>query len=263
MTTLSKEERDLLWRIASCGQISEALKSESHPCRGVVDSQRPRTGLDLQVPEGWAGNLGAARVVFVSSNPSISEGPSELAERYPTRRCSEEEVVQFLGRRFDQTLDPPHVNAELRHRQNNGEFAPHPTRFWVGVKALAVELLGGEADPARNYVMTEVVHCKSKKELGVDAAVETCGTRYLNEILRLCPAKVVIVVGTKAQRRMARVVPEIAAEDQRNYIITARLGDHERTIAFVWHPTSMIRAELKTIAGLYGVEGLAKLQRAL
>lgn len=263
MTTPSKEERDLLWRIASCEEISDALNGGSHPCRRVLESQRPRSGLDLQVPEGWAGNLGAARVVFLSSNPSISEpGRSGFAERYPTRRCPEDEVVEFLGRRFDQTLDPPHVSADLRHRQTNGKFAPRPTRFWVGVKALAVELLGVEADPARNYVMTEVVHCKSKGEVGVAAAAKKCGTRYLNNILGLCPANVVIVLGTKAQKRIARVVPEIRA-DQRKYITTTTLGGRERTIAFVWHPTSMIRAELKTIAGLYGAEGLEQLQRAL
>ncbi len=70
--------------------------------------------------------------------------------------------------------------------------------FWTSVQRRAEELLGPTADPSVNYVMTEVVHCKSKNEIGVSQAAETCAKRYLNDILALTDAPIVVVVGKKS-----------------------------------------------------------------
>lgn len=86
-TSLSAKERELILRVARCKMIGRTHRENDHPCHAVVGSQGVTDGLDRQVPEAWAGNLGESRVVFLSSNPSISEAdagmPVDTAEAYP------------------------------------------------------------------------------------------------------------------------------------------------------------------------------------
>jgi hypothetical protein len=93
--------------------------------------------------------------------------------------AADEHIAEYLGRRFDQTVLPRPFVSGFRHLQADGQHAARPTAFWVQVHRRAMELLGSGADPARNYVMTEIVHCKSKMGEGVAAAAATCAGRYL------------------------------------------------------------------------------------
>lgn len=187
-SSLNDQERALLIRVARCPLIRAALGDSGHPCRGVVTVQDDAER-DRQVPEAWAGNLGDSRVVFVSSNPSISTaGQGQLpstAEAYPVAAWPEDKIVEFLGRRFDQSVRPRPFVRNFRRLQRDGHYAHKPTRFWPSMQRRAEELPGDSADPSRNYVMTEVVHCKSKGETGVAAAAATCAGRYLDDILSL------------------------------------------------------------------------------
>ena len=91
-----------------------------------------------------------------SAIPKIIHVPSRPSET----------IIAFQGRRFDQTLSAPFVKNG-RYLQRNGHYAQRPVKFWTSVQRRAEELIGPIADPSVNYVMTEVVHCKSKKEVGV------------------------------------------------------------------------------------------------
>jgi hypothetical protein len=157
---LSGQERALPIGVARCPLISDALSSASHPCHAVVAAQDVGER-ERQVPEGWAGNLRDSRVVFVSSNPSISvagqEQPPWTAEAYPVASWPDDKIVEFLGRRFDQTIQPRPFVRDFRHLQRDGQYSPKPTQFWLSIRHRAVELLGEDADPSRNFVMTEVV----------------------------------------------------------------------------------------------------------
>ena len=56
----------------------------------------------------------------------------------------------------------------------------------------------GKARPGEDFALSEVVHCKSKKEEGVASALSTCSGRYLNELLSCSGALVIVLVGKKA-----------------------------------------------------------------
>jgi uracil-DNA glycosylase len=119
----------------------------------------------------------------------------------------------------------------------------------------AIELLGPSADPSRNYVMTEVVHCKSSGETGVAAAAQTCAERYLDKILSLSAAPVVVVVGKQAHAMLKLRFPELCDPP---YLYTKELGGRPREVVFIWHPASRMKG--KTIAGLHGAESLDRLR---
>ena len=50
----------------------------------------------------------------------------------------------------------------------------------------------------RDYALTEIVHCKSKNEIGVTAVMAQCPQRFLLPILGCSAAKLVVAVGKKA-----------------------------------------------------------------
>ena len=255
---LSEQERALLLSVARCPLMTMASGDSGHPCHDVVNAQ-PHEDARRQVPEGWAGNLRGASVVFLSSNPAISVPASprlpETAEAYPVASCSDEEIAQYLGRRFDQAVIPSPFARDSRHLQLDGQYAARPTHFWVSMHRRASELLGPDADPSRNYVMTEVVHCKSSGETGVAMAARTCAGRYLDEILSLTAAPVVVVVGKRAHAMLELWSPGLFDPP---YLCTMDLGGRPRELVFIWHPAS--RRNGKTIAGLHGAESLDRLR---
>jgi hypothetical protein len=254
---VTSEERALLLKIARCPLIAEALQNWL-PCTEIVSAQQVASA-DRQVPEGWAGNLREARVLFLSSNPSISEAspgqPADAVEPSPTASSTDDEIVEFIGRRFDQTVTPAPWVRNDRSLLRNGRYWPRPTRFWMSIRARARELLGEAADPARNYVMTEVVHCKSKQEAGVTAAARTCAQLYLEGIVRLSAAPLVAVVGKKAHASLQAWLPSLPDPP---YVVRAELGGRQRTLVYISHPSSW--GEPKTIEALHGGETLRHLR---
>ena len=140
---VAADERALLLRIARCPLIAAAHLGW-RPCSQIVSAQKVADA-DRQVPEAWAGNLQDARVLFLSSNPSISEPgpgqPADAVEPFPTASSTDHEIVEFIGRRFDQTLLPAPWVRDDRSLLRNGRYWPTPTRFWVSIRARARELL--------------------------------------------------------------------------------------------------------------------------
>jgi hypothetical protein len=82
LQVISDKERVLLLKIARCRLITAAARDPGHSCHQVVAAQPGAEG-SRQVPEGWAGNLPGARVVFVSSNPAIGAPPDGQPPRRP------------------------------------------------------------------------------------------------------------------------------------------------------------------------------------
>lgn len=85
---LSKVE-ELALAIATCKEIKVACQEKKHPCNKIVLKQNNQASNTRQSPEPWAGSLEKAPLLFISSNPSISEGGSD-AENFPI-------VDYFLG----------------------------------------------------------------------------------------------------------------------------------------------------------------------
>src|ERR1700730_14295793 len=72
------------------------------------------------------------------------------------------------------------------------------------VRGRAAELYETQnVTPGRDYVLSEVVHCKSRENEGVELAVEECADRYLSRVLSCAAAKIVVVLGKITARIMA------------------------------------------------------------
>jgi hypothetical protein len=109
------------------------------------------------------------------------------------------------------------------------------TDFWVRTRGLAVDLFGGDVVPGWDYALTEVVHCGSRKEAGVDRAALTCGALYLERVIGLSPARVVVVLGDKARNTVRRV---FAYADPGTVSNPIRIAGKKRQFVFLAHPSA-------------------------
>jgi hypothetical protein len=147
------------------------------------------------LPEPWNGALESAPLLFISSNPAI-----DPRERYPTPTWKDEERIDFFRQRFSGGRE--RWTSEFRTLLKDGSYdvAPRAGKYWREIHNRAVELFGAGARPGIDYALTEVVHCKSGKNEGVEEARLECGSRYLDRVLEASPARVIILIGTHAWR---------------------------------------------------------------
>lgn len=178
---------DLLLEIALCPNVRDCIASpnDPHPCRAVVQTQKSRSLSDHQVPEPWSGALAEAPLLFVSSNPSISD-----TEEYPRWESSAERLRRYFNERFRES-----IREGLYPLQRDGGYPKTHVAFWAEARSRAAELFGPRVIPGIDYVLTEVVHCKSRKNMGVRDAVIECSSRYLDRLLAYSPARAIVPLG--------------------------------------------------------------------
>jgi hypothetical protein len=221
----------LIEEITHCPEVEAVWAGdELHPCRRVVTTQPADPGR-FQVPEPWAGHLHEAPILMISSNPSISE-----AEPYPTWDAATADRVGFFDDRFGD--GPTQVRDGVRHplieqRADGSWHSKNKVAFWRDCKANVEYLLQRPADPGVDYVMTEVVHCKSRREEGVDSALSLCVDRWLERVLAVSPAPAVVVLGQKAEEAIAA---HLGVQLPLWQVVEATLGGRRRLVLNVRHP---------------------------
>lgn len=224
---------------------------QSSPCQKIVSLQ---SVIAFQVPEPWSGQIDKASLLFISSNPSINE-----LEQYPSSSWSLEKADDFFENRF--TSKEEWVDEKMCALQLDGTRG-RSVRYWTAARSRASEILSKPRDqivPGIDFALTEIVHCKSRAEAGVSEARELCSTRYLERILAISAAKVLIVFGRSAQITMTNLFKS------RMTVIFNGLCEistgKRRLVAFLPHPSSF--EPLKTAGGCLGSEGLAALRSFL
>ena len=170
---------ELLLAIVRCPEIDRARAEAGHPCAGIVGLQ---TADAFQAPEPWRGHIDTTPILFLASNPSIG-GSYE----FPPARWSDDRIIDYYQRSFDR--DGGHID----------EKGYNSVAFWCGVRARATEILGRDAVPGVDFAITELVHCKSTGEQGVDRAHLTCAGRWLDRVLGVSGATVVVLLGSQAR----------------------------------------------------------------
>jgi hypothetical protein len=184
------DPKDLLLHIARCDEAQALVSSplRPSPCFKVVSSQGAKCWADFQVPEPWSGHIQTAPILFLSSNPSISQ-----VEDYPAGTAGNSLLWDFFDNRFDGHW----VQDGIRPRLQDGSYGK-AVPYWSHMRNRAEELLGRVARPGVDYALAEIVHCKSSMASGVPEALTPCSVRYLSRLLACSGAKVVVLVGKKA-----------------------------------------------------------------
>jgi uracil-DNA glycosylase len=227
----------LLNDIAYCENIHKVLLDNCNsPCEKIIKSQKNDYS-KLHLPEPWNGDIENCKILFISSNPSISS-----KEKYPDSEWEKAEVKDFFINRFSK--EKKWVKNELRPLLKNGDY-PSPknwVRFWAALRSMSKVLLDTKITTAGvDYAMTEIVHCKSQAEIGVADAIETCADKYLDRILKLSNAKVIICLGDKVSKLMKK------RYSINNKELVAQFLNEEKLIIFLPHPNARKVKKLEKI----------------
>lgn len=217
------EVRKLALDIGSCSEVSKALKDASHPCHDVVnwqaDQWQPQIleieNSRMHRPEAWTGDIVNAPILFLSSNPSF-----DSKENYPSWNLEEwpyEKVEDFSVNRFTSEIKRGYGASDgLSAKNNDRTIAKNgelllKVRYWHWARSMVAYLTDkdiSEVSAESDYAMTEIVHCKSKGEDGVKKARLKCKDKFLERILEISKAKLIIVSGKHACEDIKAVYPE-------------------------------------------------------
>ena len=182
------ERNELLLAIVNCPEIAKARGDAGHPCHSIVSLQPPER---FQKPEPWRGHIDTAPILFVSSNPSIRGDdqfpPAEWKDR-------PQHIINHYQRCFDDDANiPGHIDKATYNS----------VRYWTGARARAKEILGRPAKPGTDFALTELVHCKSEKEKGVAKAHLACAEHWLDRVIQVSAAAIIVLMGWQARDHCA------------------------------------------------------------
>ncbi|MFN8489582.1 MAG: hypothetical protein U0350_18505 [Caldilineaceae bacterium] len=224
---------DLLLEIARCPNVIKILEGNKyHPCHEIVKSQEVKLIDDFQIPEPWNGNIETARLLYLSSNPSISDNDEK--ELYPTWNWPEERIQDFFNHRFGGSKEQWVKNGKYAKKQE-GLYMERHQPYWTEMMNRSEELYGREVVPGLDYAFTEIVHCKSKNNCGVKVACNECTGRYLQRVLEISGASVIAVVGDKAKKGMSIILDRL---EEQHFIQPQLIAGKERIILFLAAPNS-------------------------
>ena len=205
---------ELLVAITRCPEIDRARADCRHLCADIVGCQK---AADFQAPEPWRGRIDTAPILFLSSNPSIADDdPFRASSR------TDAEIIEYYQRSFDP--DGP-----------IGEKGYNSVAFWRGVRARAAEILGRDAVPGVDFALTELVHCKSRGEQGVSKAHLTCAGRWLDLVLGVSGASVVVLLGSKARDHC---VARWKLDKGQSVHFGETIGGRRRAVVVLPHPNA-------------------------
>ncbi len=202
---------------------------QEHPCREVVLTQRSTSVAEHQLPEPWSGHLEQAPILFLASNPSIAQ-----EEEYPLGSWPDELVADFFRNRFGGGRKQ-WTRDERYTLRRDGTHYRRGVQFWASVRYRAGELLGRVATPGVDYVLSEVVHCKSVAEKGVWEALDECAGRYLRRVVEHAVARVVVGLGGRADYAVRR---QFRLPEGKAVCGPVRVGRRDRYFTFLPHPNA-------------------------
>lgn len=222
---------DLLLEIAHCTNVLACSENpgQEHPCREVVLTQRSTSVAEHQLPEPWSGHLEQAPILFLASNPSIDQ-----EEEYPLGSWPDELVADFFRNRFGGGRKQ-WTKDERYTLRRHGTHYRRGVQFWASVRNRAGELLDRDAIPGVDYVMSEVVHCKSVAEKGVWAALDECAGRYLRRVVERAAARVIVCLGEVADYAVRR---EFGLPKSVPACGPVRVRRRDRYFTFLPHPNA-------------------------
>ena len=225
LVSVMDKAKKLALEIGSCCEVSKALNDQSRPCHDVVqwqaDQWKPQIlqieNSKMHRPEAWTGEIVNAPILFLSSNPSFNAD-----ENYPNWRLGEEEwplekVADFSVKRFTSEINRGYgasdgLSAKEVDRTigKKGELL-HKVTYWNWARSMVAYIHGKEiaqVSAHSDYAMTEIVHCKSKGEKGVKKARLTCKDKFLERILEISQAELIIISGKHACEDIKAIYPE-------------------------------------------------------
>jgi hypothetical protein len=142
------------------------------------------------LPEPWCGDILNAPILVISSNPAISE-----KELYPDSTWSQKMINDFFVNRFKDRGKKYSWVYDYRVLLRNG-IRGRKVSYWSCINNRIKEIIGRKPIPGIDFCITELVHCKSRDEIGVSKAFPECAKLHLKRVMALSNASFIIAFGS-------------------------------------------------------------------
>lgn len=173
---ISKNVEDTIISIARCDNIDWGAGIGKGDCEKIVAHQGISPSdfkKEHQLPEAFSGKIDEAKYLLISSNPFFD--PSETP--FPKFAWKDEEIVSYFYNRMGNYPNKRYLNA---------------------CKNIISWIYPKETIETKDIAMTEIVHCKSQGEEGVDRLTcKACGDAYFTRVLNLFTGKCIVLCGCK------------------------------------------------------------------
>jgi len=185
----------LLFEISNCKNFTKFILSETgiQSCKDILEFQKNKGAdriEDFQIPEPWSGDIINAPILVLSSNPAYS-----TKEIYPNSTWPKSMIADFFINRFK---DRGEIHSWVYNNKvlNKDGTRGRSVSYWSSINKRIEELIGYTPKPGVNYCITEIVHCKSSQEVGVKKALSECSSNFLNKIINISGAKIIVAIGS-------------------------------------------------------------------
>jgi len=94
---MDKNITELIKKITFCPNIIEHYNKKNNNCSEIIDSQNIQDKKHFQIPEPFSGEIDKAKILVISSNPSIDLTKTEI---YPTYEWKDEDILNISSNFF-------------------------------------------------------------------------------------------------------------------------------------------------------------------
>lgn len=185
--------KSIVNEIFNCKGYNNLTKTSDskHSCNEIVSYQK---SLKIsQQPEAFSGNIERAPILVISSNPSLNTD-----ELYPDLTWPQEMINDFFINRFANRGSKYSWVYENKCLLNNG-LRSKKVNTWNEIQNRVSELLSKPAKPGIDYAFADIVHCKSRNNIGVTKARDYCVKKHLELVLEHSKPCIIIAVGNASR----------------------------------------------------------------
>ena len=190
---MTQGEINLCLDIARCNCVGK------NSCKKIYSVQKNCN--PKHVPEPWNGHLSSAKIMYVSSNPSI-----DCREYFPHNHCLDKCICDFFDNRF--------YNGKIitHQKEVSVQFWTYLIKYsnWINdcLKKNPPIPQKIQKNKGKHFysdlndfiVSTEIVHCKSKKEFGVAQCKQHCFDKWMKQITQNFTGNYIVILGSQAQK---------------------------------------------------------------
>jgi uracil-DNA glycosylase len=134
-----------------------------------------------------------------------AEERAENAERW-AKYAAEEAALEKKAARAKKAAEK-RAAARAAEDAKPEVYAHRSILHWSSIRKTVAKIYGRSVDnviPGADYAMTEIVHCKTKETFCKNKPHSECADRYLDKLVGVSGAKVILVVGAAAEKIVRR-----------------------------------------------------------
>lgn len=237
---------DLMCQIIQCGISAQANDAE---CHSIWDAQGCSSLGDFQVPEPWNGDIANAKLLFLSINPGYV--PNEFYPRKGNLWWIDEngdwainKVDDFFTNRFSSTHKYVlnESGRRFRIKMEDDSYKTLRRSFWGEIHKIATLILNNDdVQIGKDYALTELVHCKTKRESDIEERCYShCLTLWLGRVLNVAKkVERIVVIGRNPRTLIGQFVqPKIVSPKCYEWYERSIPGGKKFIWLFIDHPAA-------------------------